>query len=148
MNYQIYKTPDFHNRLDASLPCQKNIADLLLNFDDTIHIKEGLRKIVTTPAKNEIGFNVVACQVFFRGLGPAAYVFLPDRESLYQFRPEETGILEKKFDTRSREERDEYETELKKLSVTSITVDDWYHCTGTPQNILAELQIRCTPLRR
>lgn len=174
MNYKLYKTPDPHNRVDTSLPYNKNIAELLLNFDDSPNLKEGISKIVTVPSQNEIGFNVVACQAFFRGLGSAAYVFLHDQEGLYQFRQailpvrnagkrfvkaglkgllfgfgaEEIGIVEKKFDVRGREERDEYEQELLKLCLNNKPIDDWYHFTGTTQRLLAELQQKCTPLRR
>ncbi|MDP3698986.1 MAG: hypothetical protein Q8R47_05355 [Nanoarchaeota archaeon] len=164
MDYKLYKTPDPQRRTDTSMPYGKSIADLLLTFDNTPNLKEGVRKIVTVPAQNEIGFNVVACQAFFRGLGPAAYVFLHDQESLYQFRqavpPRKSGsrgllldtekirVVENKFNSRTREERDEYETELKRLVVHDTPADDWYHFTGTTQKLLAELQQKYASIRR
>src|SRR3989344_1513533 len=172
MDYKIYKTPDPKQRTDTSMPYDKSIADLLLTFDDSSNLSEGVHKIVTVPAQNEIGFNVAACQAFLRGLGPAAYVFLRDQEGLYQFRQailpirnagksfvkaglkgllhgaEETGIVEKRFDVRGRKERDEYERELLKLCLNNKPIDDWYHFTGTAQKILTGLQQKCALLRR
>ena len=40
-----------------------------------------------------------------------------------------------------------HETELKKLSVNSVDADDWYHFTGSPQEILIVLKKKCFSLR-
>ncbi len=158
MDYKIYKTPDPHNRLDTSLPYKKGIADLLLDFEDA----EGLRKIVTVPAQNEAGFNAVACQSsLYRGKGGAAYVFLPQTESLYLFREalvpihsaaecflkgglkglilgaEETGIIGQRIsDSR-------YDDNWFALCTQKVSQDDWYHFTGKPEEIVTELRKRC-----
>ena len=162
MNYKIYKTPDPHNRLDASLPCKKGIADLLLDFEDA----EGFRKIVTVPAQNEAGFNVVACQSsLYRGKGGAAYVFIPEPESLYLFREalvpirsavkcflkgglkglilgaEETGIIGQRIRPYDHDDRD-YD-HWSSLCIQRVSQDDWYHFTGKAEEIVTELYERC-----
>ena len=166
MDYKIYKIPDPAHFTDTSQPFNKSIADLLLAFDYTPKAKEGISKMVTVPADNEAGYKVVACQSFFREVGNAAYVFLPGTECIYRFQEailpirnktkcflkagfkglifgaEETGLLERRFDKCS-DEIDAFEGELLKLSIQNISQDDWYHFTGTAENILEKLRKRC-----
>lgn len=158
MDYKIYKTPDPNNRLNYSLPYEKSIAELLLKFDDTIHLQEGIRKIVTTPAINEVGFHVVACQSFFPRQGNAAYLFLPETEDLYSFTEaifpirdrvrsflkiglkglfcdaEEKGILAQEVQPH------DYDEVMFAICAQQAFRGDWYHFTGTAEKILEELQ--------
>lgn len=169
MDCKLYKIPDPYHRYDKSQPCPKSISELLLNFKDAKRSNERIRKLVTVPAENETGVSVAACQTFFRKLGNAAYVFLPETERIYQFcegvipiydpakrflksglkglilGAEETGIVEKSFGN-PHEGRDEYEEELLKLSIQEVSTNDWYHFTGTAEIILGELRKRTTPL--
>src|SRR3989344_9398933 len=154
--YKIYKTPNPYNRLDTSLPYEKGITDLLLTFDDTIHTREGLTKIVTVPARNKIGFNIVACQSFDRMAGGAAYVLLPETERLYRFQEAILPIrdLGKRLLTAGLKGL-LIGAEEKGIACQAITEDDqswmavcgqnisqenWYHFTGTSEKILEELQ--------
>jgi hypothetical protein len=160
MNYKIYKTPNLRNRLDTSLRYESNIANLLLTFDSSTNAKEGISRVVTCPAKNESGFNIVACQTFTRRNGHAAYVHIPETERLYIFREavfpirnagkrflkaglkglimgaEEKGIVCSPVTS--------YEYDLFDASLQYVPNDDRYHFTGTAEKILEELQKKCT----
>jgi len=159
MDYKIYKTPDPHNRLDTSSPYEKGIADLLLHFDQTIHHREGLTKIITVPARNKAGFNVAACQSYQPASGNATYVLVPKTERLYLFSEaivpihdmgkrilkagfkglflgaEEKGIICQAI----AEDGDHW----KAVCSQNISQDDWYHFTGTAEYIFGELQKKC-----
>lgn len=158
MDYKIYKTPDSHNRLDTSIRYEKSILDILLTFNQTIHVREGIHKIVTVPAINKVGFNVVTCQSFFRKKGNAAYLFLPETENLYSFTEaifpirdrvrsflkvglkgllfdaEEKGIVAQKI------QPFDYDEVMFAICAQPVPRDEWYHFTGTAEIILEELQ--------
>ncbi|GEM_PF-5466015 len=169
MNYKLYKTPGLGFRTDKSERCYKNIANLLLS--DEINQTEGVNKLVTVPAENASGFNVVACQASFRNFGNAAYVFLAEPEQIYQFREailpirnltrrflkaglkglllgaEEKGFVEKIFYT-GNEEKDEMEQELIRSLFFQHGNPENYHFIGTVDIILDELRKKCSPIRR
>ncbi len=165
MNYKIYKTPDPSNRLDTSLRYEKGIVDLLLRFDESIHNREGIQKIVTAPAQNKIGFNVVACQTFFGKYGKAAYVFHPETGDLYSFTEvffpireasrrflkaglkglvfgaEEKGILWQMV------QEYDYDHVILSISAQEVPQEEWYHFTGSAENVLEELKKRSKGFR-
>ncbi len=162
MDCKIYKTPNPFNRRDTSLRYEKSIANLLLNFDREVNApgaREGLGKIVTSPADNESGFNIVACQSFTRAKGCAAYVFIPKTEQLYLFREAVYPIRDagKRFlkaglkglifgaegkgvVCRSITDKDDNYSDV---YMQDVLQDDWYHFTGTAEMILEELQKKC-----
>lgn len=164
MDYKLYKTPNPFNRMDTSLRYEKSIANLLLDFDYNVNVAEGLSKIVTSPADNEPGFNIVACQSFTRAKGRATYVLIPETEQLYLFREAVFPIRDagKRFlkaglkglifgaegkgaVCRSITDKDDYYSDV---YLQNVLQDDWYHFTGTAQMILEELQKKCVFIMR
>ncbi len=164
MDYKLYKTPNPFNRKDTSLRCENSIANLLLNFDYDVNAREGISKIVTSPADNEPGFNIVACQSLTRAKGSAAYVFIPEIKQLYLFREavypirdagkrflkaglkglifgvEGKGVVCRPITNQDDNYSDVY--------LRNVLQDDWYHFTGTAQMILEELQKKCVIVLR
>ncbi|MEK6904883.1 MAG: hypothetical protein AABX24_00625 [Nanoarchaeota archaeon] len=161
MDYKLYKTPNPFNRKDTSLRYEKSIANLLLDFNYDINAAEGLSKIVTSPANNEPGFNIVACQSFTRAKGRATYVLIPETEQLYLFREAVFPIRDagKRFlkaglifgaegkgvVCQSITNKKDYWFDF---HMQNVLQEDWYHFMGTAEMILEELQKKCVFILR
>ncbi|HLD39525.1 MAG TPA: hypothetical protein VJB13_00080 [Candidatus Nanoarchaeia archaeon] len=167
MYYHLYKTPQLGLRTDESQFCSHSIATLLLSH--AAHEKEGVHKLITVPAQNTGGFDVVACHAFFKKFGNAAYVFLPETEHIYQFceavvpirdptrrflkaglkglvfGAEEQGFVEKVYSI-GYDEKDEIGEELLRLLLFQPRDSNYYHFTGTAELILEELRKKVTPI--
>ena len=158
MDYKLYKTPNSANRLDTSIPYEKSIADLLLTFDHPTQRHNRVVRVVTVanPA-SETGWSPVASQLFQDGQSWRAFVLSDSK--LYEFRAAKvsirsagerflkaglTGLLlgAEKSGFVSQVIGEDYFPQ-NGLSPSSADPDDWYHFTGTAENILEELQKKC-----
>jgi len=166
MTSRLYITPDPANRLDLSRPYEKGIADLLLHFDKEAEKDVSISKIVTVPSNNRAGLEIAACQSFYREGEIATYVFSrPDDGALYQFKEalvpisdraecflkagwrglffgaEKKGIVYNIVDTYD-------EDAWFGVCAQNLSRHDWYHFTGTAEEILRELQNKCVRILR
>lgn len=143
MNYSLYYTPHKEKRLDTSQPCRQSIADILLNFGNNPPTNSRICRTVTVPdKKSETGWRVAACQVFVPIYRWKVIVDVLEKDRLYEFREmiihqhgrEELGYISQPMNF------DDFHS--LRLSPEKADIYDWYHFTGTSQDLLEELKKR------